>query len=889
MLVIHAMKVEFADCPHAIDVKQPRFTWTLMDEKRASVQTACRIRVYESALPLRQQSVECWDSGVVDGDMLTLLYAGKPLQSNRIYYWQLDVWGNGQERPSSRTAHFATTLLDQGEWTAQWIGDNETELRLPEANTPEQVTEYDPRSVLFRQEVRVSRSVWRATAYICGLGMYEWFIDGNRVGDRVMAPLHTDYLSRCLYDVYDVTGCLQEGGHAVGIHLGNGWFHPKPDYLGFRMQWFGTPRVILQICLEYEDGSMEWLNTDHSWRTAKGPVLHSCIYDGEACDARLEPQGWTLVGHPDGNWPNAVEVQAPYGGLQANRYPPVKVIEELAPVRIWSTGENRYVADLGQNFAGWIRLYASGAEGTEITLRYAENVTEELQLDTRTNRRAAATDTFILRGGGKEVLEPRFTYHGFRYVEICGYPGELTADDIMGRVVHSAVEPIGAFACDNPLINHVHACTMWTYRSSMQGLPVDCPQRDERLGWLGDAKVTAEMGLMNYDTVLFYEKWLDDILTESSTEHNGDIPHLSPRPKHMEGSPEWSGCYHLIVWYLYEKTGDLRLLDKHYGRMTGYVDYLSTTAQEHILPKGRYGDWLSIEEGWVRGDPELTTTAFYYMTADICERTAALLEKKDDVRRMAALKERIFNAYQQRYYDPRRFSYSDHTLSANVISLYFGLVPAALEEKVWETVLRTMEDSDYRLQTGILATKYVFDLLSRFQRPDIAYRILTQTDYPSWEYMLRGRTTLTEIWNPEQGSNNHVMFGSVDLWLYRGLAGLQWKAGTNIHRLAPYMPEGMNHLSASTETAYGKLALSWQRRPSHICLTAEIPANAVGQLVIPFAPADIDYIEEEGSTVWSPGSKTATNGSGDGPKAGERIEMALKSGIYHFILHLKQR
>jgi alpha-L-rhamnosidase len=546
------------------------------------------------------------------------------------------VWDAvGDASDWSQAASWEMALLRPEDWKAQWIGSGFAhEPRPPEGffkSTKEhtnltQKAKVDGRSVLLRKSFVADKPIRQVRAFVTGLGYYEFSCNGKRVGDRVLAPAKSNYRKWVLYDTYDLTPQLRKGTNVLGLVLGNGWFNPYQKWWEpYRMQWFGSKRALLQLHVEYADGTSEVVVSDDSWKTAPGPVMSSCVFDGEMYDATQELPGWNEPGFNESSWRKANVVEPPGGVLVSHLMPPIKVVEHLKPKAVTNPKPGVYVFDLGQNFAGWVRLTSEGSRGKRITLRYAEDLKPDGMIDVTSNERAVATDVYVMSGKGRETYEPRFTFHGFRYVEVTGFPGTPTFDNLLGCVVHTSCDTTGEFTCDNELINRIHRATRWSQRSNLMGYPMDCPQRDERLGWFGDAMVSMEEAMFNFDMSLFYRHWLNGVRFNQN-ESNGDISIVSPRPYITdEPDPTWSSAYLVMLWQYYIHYGDRSFLDRHFESMKRYVDFLGTQATNHILPKYWIGDWGTIVEGWKEGEPVSVATALYYYDTLIIANAAGVL------------------------------------------------------------------------------------------------------------------------------------------------------------------------------------------------------------------------------------------------------------------------
>ena len=741
-------------------------------------------------------------------------------------------------------------LLRPEDWKAQWIGSGPAREPCPPAgffksakeltNVNEKVS-VDGRSTLLRKEFVATKAIRRAQVYVTGLGYYELSCNGQRVGDRVLAPAKSNYRKWVLYDIYDLTSRLRQGTNALGLMLGNGWFNPYPKWWEpYRMQWFGSKRALVQLHLEYVDGSTDLIVSNGSWKTAPGPVLSSCVFDGEVYDATKELPGWDRLGFKDAGWQNANVVESPGGVLLSHLMQPIEVVEHLKPVAVNNPKPGVYVFDLGQNFAGWVRLTATGACGTRITLRYAEDLRPDGMIDVTSNERALATDAFVMKGQGHEVYEPRFTFHGFRYVEVTGFPGAPQLDNLLGCVVHTASESTGEFKCDNELINRIHRATHWSQRSNLMGYPMDCPQRDERLGWFGDAMVSMEEAMFNFDLPLFYRHWLNGVRFNQN-ESNGDISIVSPRPYIPdEPDPTWSSAYLVMLWHYYLHYGDRDFLGAHFDSMRRYVDYLGTQATNHILPQYWIGDWGTLVEGWKEGEPVSVVTAFYYYDTLIVAKAARVLGRKTEADKYNRLAKELKAAFNRKFYDPKKRQYDQGTQFSNAFPLLLGLVDVADEPAVLDNILRDLERCNRHFNVGVLGAKYLIDALTQFGRADAAYQLATQTGYPSWSHLLEGgRPTLSEFWDLH-GSHNHVMLGSIDGWFYRVLGGIQpdeAKPGFEHVVIKPFVPSSLSSVRARIQTVRGPVAVEWTKQNGSLRMNITIPANSSATVHVPATSA----------------------------------------------------
>ena len=886
-IVVTNLKCENSINPIGIDELQPRFSWILQSDERGQKQTAYQILVASREELLEEDSGDMWASKkTISSQSVHVRYEGKSLESNRRYYVKVRAWGkNEKPAPYSQVATFTTAILRPDEWTAKWIGKKGIEdppnnpgyfFQQTSVDIKGDPIRYNGRSVLLRKEVDISKKLKQALVHISGLGYYELFVNGKKVGDKILSPAKTFYKKIVLYDTFDLTSFLDEGKNAIGMMLGNGWYNPLPKWWSWRMQWFGPKRAILQLHLTYTDGTREVIGTDDTWKINDGPILSSCIYDGEIYDANQEIDGWNSAGLDDTSWQPAAILPAPGGKMVTQSLPSIKKTGRIRPQKVTQHQQDLYVVDLGQNISGWVRVKVSGQKGSIVTLRYAENIKKNGMIDPESNNLALATDKYILSGKENGIYEPSFTYHGFRYVEISGSINPLKPEDVEGIVVHSSVEPVGTFECSNERINKIHRATIWSQRANLMGFPTDCPQRDERLGWIGDAHVTAEEAMYNFDMALIYKKWLDDIRSTQNPE-NGDIPYISPRPfTDGFGTPAWSSGYHLIVWYLYQYYGDESILSAHLDAMCRYVDYLSSTAQDYILPPDNYGDWLSPNRDWKRGDPLSTATGYYFYISRIVAETAKILEQNDVFDKYNHLAEQIKNAYNKKFYNNNKQEYEDGNQFSNSFPLFLGIATEFLGKAALGGLVVDILANRGHLNTGMLGTKYMMEALSNQNHSKMAYLMVTQPDYPGWINLIRGRTTLSEHWDQSR-SNNHVMFGSVDSWFYKVLAGINIDAtrpGFENIIIKPYIASEMDWVKAGVKTIRGQVNVEWYKRGEDLDLSIQIPANTTATVYI--LADDPKNVEEDGDPASS--SPGVTFVRMDGKYAVYQVE----SGQYEF-------
>lgn len=818
--------------------------------------------------PRRRLPPAVWDSGrVASAQSVNLPYAGPPLASQTSYYWRARVWDlHGQPGPFSPPARFETGLLRPEEWTGKWITAGPLPSRAPSRPAP-----------LLRREFRLSKPVAWARASVTGLGYYELRLNGRKAGDRVLDPGFTGYGKRVLFSTYDVTPLLRVGANAVGALLGRGWFE-------------GSPRLRLQLNIRFTDGSRASVVSDGAWRAARSPLLDQSIYDGETYDARLEHPGWDRPGFDDSAWKRVEATTGPGGVLSAEMILPIRVVQTLAPVRLTTPRPGVHVYDFGQNFAGWCRLHAKGPAGTRVTLRHAELLFPNGLINPQNLRSAKAAETYLLGGRGSEVYEPRFTYHGFRYVQIEGYPGRPTLASLQGRVVHTDLPPRGEFACSNALLNQVERNARWGLLSNFYSIPTDCPQRDERQGWLADAHLTTDMALYNFHAEPAYVKFLQDIRDAQGPD--GRIPDTVPYLGWggIPGDPMWASAYAFILWDLYRHTGDRRLLEQHFSGLVRWLGLLRARARDNILTAGHYGDWIAL----VRTPQPLIATGTYYRCAWIVARIAEILGREHEGREYRALCRRIAAAFNARFLNPATGEYGNGSQFSQAWPLSLEIVPAASRKAVLDQLVHDIMVTHHgHLTTGFIGTRYLLDALTREGRADVAYTIATRRDYPGWGYMVaNGATTIWELWKqatgPGMNSHNHPALGSVSAWYYSALAGIipdPDHPGYERFTVRPHVVGDLRWAAATVETLRGQVASRWTIAGDAVQLHVEVPANSRATVCVPKAGLREVQVTESGTLLWRGGKLLGrVPGIESARDEGGWVSFEVGSGSYDFRL-----
>jgi alpha-L-rhamnosidase len=724
---------------------------------------------------------------------------------------------------------------------------------------------------MFRKEFRLKHRVDLARLYISSLGLYTVEVNGERVGDLVLTPGWTSFQGRVQYQTYDVTSLLRVGENAIGITLADGWYRAfRPNSQD--QSEFGKESldVIAQLEFRYADGSRETVVTDDSWKSSTGPIRRSSIYHGETYDARLEKPGWTRAGFNDRDWLGVEIVDNDKRLITYPASPAVRRIEEISPLSILRTPEGDTVVDMGQNMVGWVRLQVDCQAGTEIKLRHAEVLDKEGNFYVANLREAEQTNTFICRGGGPEVFEPQFTFQGFRYVAVSGYPGILTKDMLTGVVVHSDLEKTGAFSCNNPMINQLQKNIVWAQKGNFLDVPTDCPQRDERLGWTGDTQVFARTACFNMNCAGFYTKWLRDLAVDQHKD--GAVPWVVPNVLGRGEAHGWADAAVIVPWTVYLYYGDTRILREQYTSMKKWVDYQRAQAGERHLwiPAGRqFGDWLAYaspagerpDYPGATTDKDLLATAYFYHSTDLLRKIAEILGKEEDARDYQELLGKIQLAFGNEFITPNG-RISSNTQTAYVVALSFGLIPEELEK----SAARRLADDVNRfghLTTGFLGTPDLCHVLTRYGYLDEAYRLLFRKEYPSWLYpVTQGATTIWERWDgqkpdgtfqkPSMNSFNHYAYGAVGDWLYRKVAGIEpdpIDPGFKSIIVRPHPGGEMNDVSATHMSPYGMVASKWKIDDDRFRLTVTVPANSRASIYVPSKTGDL--IQDGEVVAWA--------------------------------------
>lgn len=887
---VNHLNVEYLPNPLGIDEIRPRLAWQLSSSYRNKAQSAYRILVASSLDLLEKEEGDLWDSGKKPSSANKQIgYSGQPLNSKNSYYWKVKVWDEN-DLPSdwSEVGFWSMGILADKEWQAEWIGYTTKDMN-------EKDTLWLPPSAQLRKSFTPKAKVKRATVYVSALGIFDMSINGRKVGKDLFAPGWTDYNKRVYYKTYDVTDHLLNGENVIGAVLGDGWYsgYVGPYSLGRprnRELYGKTPGLLCQLDIEYEDGSRQQVVSDESWKANEGPIVFSDLLMGETYNANLEMEGWNAPGFDASNWQGVSLHQGTKGVVEAYPGNCVQVYDQLPTENITKVQDGVYIFDLGQNFAGHARLKIKGNANDTIVMRFGEMLHPDGRLMTENLRFARATDTYILKGNELETWEPRFTYHGFRYVEVKGLKSEPEKDMVTGVAVSSATPRSSTFHSSDDMLNQLYSNVVWTQRSNFMDVPTDSPQRDERLGWLGDAQIFSKSALYNCKLGPFYKKWIQDV--EDAQYDFGAYANFAPQPypKLVWYSPGWMEAGIMIPYNVFKFYGDTRLIEKHYASMTKFMDYhikktegryfYPENSWTEINPKGGFGDWLSLTDKNLAHD--LMASIYFANAVNLMAEMSSAIGEKDKaqyyqkifVEATQAIKEHYlsgegkFGINEEAYGDGKGYfegekGFTGHTQSAYASALYFDVLKASEHEGVVNNLANLVEQADGKPTSGILGIRQLLPGLAKAGLSDLAYQILLNKDYPGWGFEIEnGATTIWERWNSythEKGFNgpmnakmnsfNHYAFGAVSEFLFSNMAGIQPQtAGFNQILIQPdFGDKSIGELSASYSSINGLISSSWSLNGNKVSLDVQVPVNTRANVVVP--ADDIDLILEGGKPI----------------------------------------
>ena len=864
--------------PIGVGNRHPRFTWIMSADKRNTFQKAYQVQVFEGKSMV-------WNSGKTISDQSVFVqYNGSPLQSNKKYTWRVKVWEDDKNASEwSSLSKFQTALLDSSDWHAKWVSPGFMETK-------------ERPSPLFRKTFSSKKKIVQATAFVTSHGMYEARINGERIGDAFLTPGWTSYNKRLQYQSYDVTGLLKNGDNAIGVILGSGWYR---GIIGFsnNNNSYGTDiSLLFQLNIQYSDGTEEIIASDDSWKSSTGAIQYSEIYNGEIIDNRLEQKGWDNVGFNDSKWNNVIVQSFPMKNLVYTENELVKKQERLKPLKLIHTPKGETVIDFGQNLSGWVHMKVKGKKGDKVTISHAEVLDKFGNFYTENLREAKAQNNYVLNGEGIEEFEPHFTWQGFRYIKIEGYPGGIQLDNFEAHVLNSNMTKTGEFTSSNQLVNQLQHNILWGQKGNFIDVPTDCPQRDERLGWTGDAQVFSRTATFNLNVHNFFLKWLKDL---EADQVDGKVPFVIPNilGPGATNSSGWSDVATIIPWNLYLAYGDKKVLSDQYNSMVNYVESIGKVAQNDLWNSGwHFGDWLFFRPADDNDgqsavtDKGLIATSFYAHSTQLLINAATILDKKEDVIKYTSLLNKIKIAFLKEYVTPNGRLLSS-TQTAYVLALNFDLLPVQFRQATADRLVDNIKSYGNHLTTGFLGTPYLCNVLTRFGYSNMAYSLLLQPTYPSWLYPVKmGATTIWERWDGQKtdstfqsvgmNSFNHYSYGAIGDWMYRKMVGIDTYedgVGYKHSKIQPHIGGDFTNASASLATYYGDISNSWKIDGKQLKMEVNIPVNTSANIFIP--SYHVEQITENGQSLNDvKGLKIIDSKEG-------YIQVQVGSGNYHFIVN----
>ena len=897
MLTPHRLTCEYFTNPIGLDVRQPRLSWQVSAEQRGARQTAYQILVSENpAVEKDPVAGVLWDTGkIISDSSLHVPYAGTALQAGQRCYWRVRVWDeNDTVSAWSKTAFWEMGLLDSSNWQANWI-------------TPdwdEDISRSQP-APLLRRSFDVESDLVAARIYATSLGLYELRLNGRRVGDAVLTPGWTSYDHRLQYQTYDVTDLMQAGDNVLGVILGDGWYRGRLGFTKCRNVYGDRLALLLQLHLTYADGRVEVIGSDRQWRATRSPIQMSDIYMGETYDARQEKPNWDKAAYDDSAWHGVRQLDHTKETLVAQVAPFVRRHEKIRPARILYSPKGETILDFGQNMVGWIQVRVCGPQGTTITLRHAEVLDQQGNLYTDNLRTAKQITRYTLRGltDTDEIFEPHFTFQGFQYVAVEGFPGKLTLDNFTGIVLHSDTPPTGTFECSNPLINQLQHNIVWGQKGNFVDVPTDCPQRDERLGWTGDTQVFIRTACFNMNVAAFFTKWLRDLSADQLP--NGSVPFVVPdvitktgsgelNPPRASGAAAWSDAAVICPWTIYLCYGDTRLLEEQYTSMAGWVNFMRSRAgDDHIWRNDfQFGDWLDYRGQDARmptpvTNNELIATAFFAYSIYLLANVARMLGKTSDAECYADLANKVKAAFNDEFVTPSG-RVGPNTQTAYVLVLHFDLLPEPLRPIAAKRLVEEIRRGQHHLTTGFVGTPYLCHVLSRYGYTDVAYELLNQESYPSWLYPVKqGATTIWERWDgikpdgsfqdASMNSFNHYAYGAIGEWLYRVVAGIELDPNAPGYKRILIQPQpggDLTYTRATLDSPYGLVASAWELTETGFHLSITVPPNTHASVRLP--ARSLETVTEGGQPL------TTGNGILSAQVADDVTIIEVGSGHYEF-------
>ncbi|WP_184626478.1 alpha-L-rhamnosidase [Pedobacter cryoconitis] len=829
--------------PLGIDVQNPRLSWMIPDDRQGARQTAYRIIVGKDSMEVVKKRGACWDSGKSLSDSSLVSYHGKDLEPFTKYFWLVEVWDQyGKPAMPSKVSGFETGMMKKENWKGSWISDG-NDINKREAP-------------YFRKVFQPSKKIKSARAYIAVAGLYELYLNGNKVGNHRLDPMYTRFDKRNLYVSYDVTAQLQNGKNAIGVLLGNGWYnHQSIAVWNFdKAPWRGRPVFCLNLRITYSDGTTEVITSGEDWKTSNSPIVLNNIYTAEHYDARLEQPNWNRINFDDSKWAKVTLRKAPSDQIVSQAMQPIRNVEEIPAKSVKKFNDSTYVFDLGRNIAGVTKIRVNGEAGTVIRLKHGERLYPDGRVDLsnidvyyrpKDNSDPFQTDIVTLSGKGTLEFMPKFNYKGFQYVEVTSSkPVSLTQESITGYFMHSDVAATGKISSSNPLIDRLWWATNNSYLSNLMGYPTDCPQR-EKNGWTGDGHFAVETGLFNFDGITIYEKWLADHRDEQRSD--GVLPDIIPTGGWGYGTAngtDWTSTIAIIPWNIYLFYGDSKLLADSYGSIKKYVDYVGKISPLGLTTYGR-GDWVPVKSP---SSLEYTSSVYYYVDVVILAKAARMFGKQADYSTYSKLAEKIRQAINDKYFNREKCIYASGVQTELSMALQWGIVPDEFKTKLAEQLAKRVEADGMHLDVGVLGAKAILNALSDNGQAETAYRLAAQDTYPSWGWwIVNGATTLYENWDIKAArdiSLNHMMFGEIGGWLFKGLGGIhpdeQYPGFKNV-LLRPNFVSGLAYFEAEHDGPFGKIVSSWKRSGNSVIYAVTVPANSRATITFPFINGEKVY------------------------------------------------
>ncbi|NQX57849.1 alpha-L-rhamnosidase [Paenibacillus qinlingensis] len=884
---VSTLLCEYQENPIGLDTAGPRFTWQLETDTNATLQSAYQIQVSLQSNDFEPANL-VWDTTRIASDQSVLVaYAGPELQPRTRYFYRVKVWNqSGLASPWSEIAYWEMGQLHIADWQAVWITPD------PSRIDPDAEEVY-----YLRKTFQVSGAIRKATIYATSHGVYELELNGSRVGDWELTPGWTSYKHRLQVQSYDVTSSLISGTeHTIGAALANGWFKGNLAWKHQRNVFGSVRALLMQMHIVYEDGTEETIVSDSSWLASLGPVRMSELYHGEIYDAGLELTGWSLPSYDDQDWVPSVALDYGKETLVMQENEPSRMTEQLQPVAVIETPSGETVLDFGQNMVGKVQMKLNLPAGTRIELLHAEVLDAQGNFYIGNLRSAKQSVTYVCSGRGEESYAPHFSFQGFRYVKVMGWPQDAAFDAacFTGLVIHTDMVAKGTFECSHALLNQLQRNIVWGQRGNFLDVPTDCPQRDERLGWTGDAQVFIRTAAFNYDVALFFSKWLRDL--KADQREDGGVPFVIPHVLYEKdhSSAAWGDAAVICPWTLYQVYGDQRVLEEQYDSMKGWITYIREQGEnEYLWQTGfHFGDWLGLdakEGSYVGATPkDLIATCFYAYSTSLFVKTAQVLGREEDVAEYTALYERIVEAFTAEFVTPSG-RLAGHTQTAHVLPLMFGLVQGSVRERLAANLVEYVKEQNYHLTTGFVGTPYLCHVLSENGYHDVAVKLVMQEDYPSWLYTIhKGATTIWEhwdgikpdgtFWSDNMNSYNHYAYGAIGDWLYRKVAGLDSDDAQPGYKRMSFRPRpdsGLTYAKASLITNYGEVRSEWSVEESgDIRYTFQLPPNTSGEVIL--AGATLTEVTCHGQKLENiPGIQSAREDEG-------HVRIELGSGIYQF-------